>query len=178
MLSIMKQGFKGKGSVYLIGKSNGTDQHRNQSRDKGSYSHKGTDTYRLKISQLESISKLLVGYVLVTFCTNAAQGAQWLCTMPTQPRQTASNAATECFSPPIKHHDGQRVHWFPADFNSACMDDSPLEVLLLSSAGRWAPAPPVAPEPSRFTAGLRCDDTCTQQYMTLQVILVHQFLLD
>jgi len=39
----------------------------------------------------------------------------------------------------------------------------PLEVLL-SAMGRCAPAPPVAPEPSRFTAGLRWDDTCAKFY--------------
>lgn len=59
------------------------------------------------------------------------------------------------FPLPLQHNDVQRVEWFPANFISACVDDSPLEVLLLSSAGRWGPAPPVAPEPSRFTAGLR-----------------------
>ena len=39
----------------------------------------------------------------------------------------------------------------------------PLEVLLSAMAGcwgAWAGPPPVAPEPSFFTAGLRCEDTC------------------
>lgn len=43
----------------------------------------------------------------------------------------------------------------------------PLEVLLSAMAGRCAVAPPVAPEPSRLTAGLRCDDTWVNKHLSL-----------